>query len=265
MTKLQYLVVGSAVALFLVLYLACETKPPKQSLVEKSRLAQAELIDINDLIRQAHDQLPPTQLGTLQVLEQELSTAESDTGKVSILQRLSGQWYNSNQAAIAGYYAEEAAQLSNTEEAWSITGTTYSICVQREEDSQVRAYCNQHAVSAYQNAISLNPEEVSHKVNLALAYTELPPENEPMKGVLMLRELQEQYPQNVSVLNTLARLGIKTGQFDRALQRLEQAQAIDPDNTNTICLLSQAYAGLGNTEQAAAFAEQCRQARNNQR
>jgi Flp pilus assembly protein TadD len=80
-----------------------------------------------------------------------------------------------------------------------------------------------------------------------------------MKGVMMLRELQEAYPDNTLVLNTLGRLALQTGQWVRGIERLQQALALEPDNKNTICLLAQAYAGLGDQENAAIFAERCKQ------
>jgi len=73
----------------------------------------------------------------------------------------------------------------------------------------------------------------------------------------MLLDLNREHSENVLVLNTLARLAIRTGQYDRAIERLEKARSIEPNNANTSCLLAQAYEGNGNTEQAQAFAERC--------
>jgi predicted Zn-dependent protease len=80
-----------------------------------------------------------------------------------------------------------------------------------------------------------------------------------MRGILMLRELNEALPNNVLVMNTLARLAIKTGQIDRAIQRLETSLGLEPDNQNTICLLATAYgnAGPDYAAQAARLAAQC--------
>jgi predicted Zn-dependent protease len=130
--------------------------------------------------------------------------------------------------------------------------------VQRSEEEKVRAFCTNNAVEAFENAISLNPSNISHQVNLALLYAENPPSDNPMKGITMLLDLNREHPENVLVLNNLARLAIRTGQYDRAIERLEKARSIEPDNANTSCLLAQAYEGSGNTEQAEAFGEQCR-------
>lgn len=262
MTRQQYILIGSVTLLFLVLYFACETKPPGQQQVEQSRLLQAEATDINLLIREAHDELPASQVSTIQAIQQELAQTSADSARVESLQQLSGRWYENGYPAIAGHYAQEIATITNTEEAWAIAGTTYAICVQRAAEEKVLQFCNQRAITAFENAISLNPDEVRHQVNLAMTYTELPPANEPMKGVLMLRELEGTFPESPLVFTSLAKLAIRTGQFERAIQRLTQALELGPDNLNAICLLAQAHAGAGNAAEAKAFQERCQNMQN---
>jgi tetratricopeptide (TPR) repeat protein len=258
MTNLQYIIIGGSLVLFLVLYFGCETKPPGQQQVEQTRMLQTEATDVNILIRDAHDKLPADQMSTIQALQQELTLADSDSLKVEVLKQISGRWYENEYPAIAGHYAQEIAELEETEKAWSIAGTTYAICVQRAESDKVRTFCNQRAIRAFENAISLDPSNVSNQVNLALTYTEVPPPNEPMKGILMLRELEQSFPESALVLTSLARLAIQTGQFDRAIQRLNQALELENDNLNAICLLAQAYAGAGDQVQAQAYDDRCR-------
>lgn len=257
MTKLQWTVILSAAGLFFLLYFGCDTKPEKQQLLEKTRALQAESTDISVLLKNAKEGLSSSQNGRIFLLEQELSQAADDSMRITQLQRLSGAWFELGQPAIAGYYAQEVAESLGTEEGWSIAGTTYTICLQKSTEEKVRDYCSGRAIGAFENAISLNPDDLAHQVNLALVYTEYPPADNPMRGILMLRELNDAHPNNVLVMNTLARLAIKTGQFDRAIQRLEQALELEADNQNTICLLATAYEAVGQAAKAKQFAERC--------
>ena len=79
-----------------------------------------------------------------------------------------------------------------------------------------------------------------------------------MKGILMLRDLIEKEPENVLVLSTLGRFAIQTGQFEKAIERLEKAISLDPKNNKANCLLAQAYQGVGNAEKAAEYANICK-------
>ena len=72
----------------------------------------------------------------------------------------------------------------------------------------------------------------------------------------MLLSLNEKYPDDVLVLNALARLAIKTGQWDRAQQRLELSDSLQPENTTTICLLADVYSQL-NDQRAQAVRDKC--------
>lgn len=264
MTKLQRIVILIAFGLFLLLYFGVNTpffglssKSNEQRQLEKTRSLQAESTDISVLLKNAKSALSSAQSGRVFLLEQELAESEEDSLRIVQFQRLSGTWYDLGHPAIAGYYAQEVADIAGTAESWSIAGTTYTICLQQTTEEKIREYCSGRAISALENAISLEPDELAHQVNLSLVYTENPPPGNPMQGILMLRELNEAHPNNVLVMNTLARLAIQTGQFDRAIQRLERSLELDAENQATYCLMAAAYRGAGNEAGAAEFAARC--------
>ncbi len=258
MNWLQVAIISGAVVIFFTLYLGCDTKSNKQRALEKSRAMTIESTDISNILQTAKSQLTALQGSEVLALEQQLKQAVTDEAKVEVLKKLSGAWYQLGQPAVAGTYAQDIAELTGTEEAWSIAGTTYAICLQNVQEDKVRSYCMNRAIKAFENAISINPGNLAHRVNLALCYTENPPRDNPMKGILMLRELNEQQPDNVLVLNSLARLALKTNQLGRAMERLEQSYKIEPQNPNTVCLLAQVYQSLGQSAKASEFAQKCK-------
>ncbi len=265
MTRMQIVVTSIAVLLLLGLYLGPDTKPRKQRELEKVRALQAETASVDVLRQQAKSELSGAQRGEIALMEQKINALpEDDPQRIEALKALSGKWYEYGYPALAGAYAQNIAEQLDTEETWSIAGTTYAICLQTTQEERIRNFCTTRAVAAFENAISLNPDNVTHRVNLALCYAENPPQNEPMKGILMLRELNQKQPENVLILNSLARLALRTGQLDRAVERLEEAIAIEPQNATTICLLAQAYVSSGNEAKAATFAQRCEALRNQQ-
>jgi tetratricopeptide (TPR) repeat protein len=257
MNKKQWIVIASAVVLFSVLYFGFDTKPSSHRTIEEKRSLAAVTTDAGSLVLEAKKSLGPQQAALLNGLEAEYKASKSDSAQVEILKQLSSNWYKFERPDIAGYYAEEVANLSGDEEAWSIAGTTYSICLQRQTDEKVKDFCTERAISALETAASLNPSNLQHKVNLALVYTEQPPQDNPMKGILMLVEMNKQYPENVSVLTQLGRLAIKTGQFEKAIERLGKAAELEPTNRMVNCLLANAYSSVGNQERADFFNKNC--------
>jgi tetratricopeptide (TPR) repeat protein len=129
--------------------------------------------------------------------------------------------------------------------------------LQRETEEKVVSYCTEKAIEAFETAISLNPDNLSNRINLVLTYTENPPKENPMKGITMLLDLNERYPEQPLVLNTLASLAIKTSQYERALERLNRSFEIDPENNKTICMLALVNNQLGRKEDFERFSQLC--------
>ncbi|MBX2893095.1 MAG: tetratricopeptide repeat protein [Saprospiraceae bacterium] len=257
MNKAQYLAVLSAAALFFVLYFGFDTKTDKQKTAERSRAIQAEVTDFETLLANAKASLTASQAVQMAEQEQMLHNAGNDAERATSLKRLSGLWHEMGQFAVAGGFAEQVAEIENADSSWSVAGATFYNGLVSTQDPIVRDYCAAHAVKAFESAASLNPSKAEHRVNLALVYAENPPPNNPMQAVMMLRELEEKHPDDPTVFNALGRLAIKTGQWDRAIQRLEKAWSLDKNNPNTPCLLAKAYQGAGNTTKANEFASIC--------
>ncbi|MCZ2102062.1 MAG: hypothetical protein LC107_11055 [Chitinophagales bacterium] len=258
MTKHQAIAIGIAGILFLVLFLGFDTIPTKQKDLEKSRLLNIETTSVANLIKEAMPNVDKANASLIDALVHDLEKVGTDTiQRIEKLKSLSGTWYDLGQPAIAGAYAQDIAELVKTQESWSIAGTTYAICVKNSEEGKTKDFCSKRAIKAFENAISLAPDLIEPRINLAICYVDNPDKDNPMQGILMLRELNQNHPENVSVLNQLAKLALQTNQIDRALERLEEAIQLEPDNKNTICLLANAYEAAGNQAKANEYHDKC--------
>lgn len=253
MKKSQYGLIAFGVILFAVLYFGFSTLPPKQAEINQARVINQEMTDVNALRKLADEDLSADDLVEIHNIERKLQKDVAGEEKITLLKSLSGNWYRLKQYALAGFYAQKIAESNNTAEAWSISGTSYATGVINSKDKAQKSYCFNRAVTAFENASSLEPGNINHQVNLALCYVENPLEDQPMKGVMMMLDLLEKNPESVPVLSNLGRLGIRTGQFDKAIARLEKAKTLAPNNANVTLLLSEAYNGLGNREKAFEY------------
>ena len=255
--KPQLLLVLFFSLLFCLIFFGLDRKPKTQALVEKSRAAKSEVTDPAILIAEAKETLKDEQVSYLHVLESDLRSNNDDPRPY--LEKLAAKWFELDFPSISGYFAEEIAKIDNTEDAWSIAGTTFTMALKGEKSKKVRAYCSQHALSAFEKTISLSPDNVNHRINQALVYIDEPAKDNPMKGIQMLLSLKDKYPENASVLIQLGRLAISTGQFDRAIERLKTALDLDKDNNKANCLLAQAYEATGNMVSAKLYNDKCLQ------
>lgn len=257
MTKLQLTVIGACVLLLLVLLLGFGTKSKKQKQLEKSRVQSFETLGVDNLLKDAKESLPSEKLDLIHFFDKEIHDAENDSIKIEMLKRLSGEWYGLKEFALSGHYASQIAEITDEEQAWSIAGTTFAIGIKNYQDQKKRDYCTDKAIQSFENALSVNPNNLQHRVNMALCYTDNPPKDSPMQGIVMLLDLNKKHPDNIPVMQQLARLAIQTGQFEKAILRLNKILSLDENNKKAICMLVDAHAGAGNQENARLFEEKC--------
>lgn len=260
MGRTQWIAIAATALLVLLTYWGCPVRPPEAGTELKS--APVASTGLESLIRAARDGLTPVQIATLANLEERLELTENSETEPRrpLLEKLAGEWFQAGQPAISGIYARLIAEESSQAQDWKIAATTFSLCLQREEtDDKTLQFCAEQAESSYQAAISLAPEDLDARINLAVSYTDYPPREEPMKGVLMLVDLEKKNPGNARLNITLAQLAIKTNQLDRAAQRLEKAVELEPDNPNAVCPLAQVYENLGRAEDAVPVIERCKE------
>lgn len=257
MNKAQILAVLTALVLFSGLYFGFDTKPDKQKVIEHSRALEGESTSFGTLVEEGLSRLSALQAESVTSLEKKVQEATDDGQRTQALKNLSGLWYQIGNLPVAGGFAEQAAAIENADSSWSVAGGTFFTGLITAKDDKIRQYCASHAVKAFESAASLAPEKVEHRVNLALVWAENPPPDNPMKAVLMLRELESKHPDNASVYNALGRLAIKTGQWQRAVERLEKAWSLDKNNPNTPCLLAKAYEGAGDIAKSTEYAQRC--------
>ena len=213
---------------------------------------------LENLIRSARADLTPAQMATLSTLDDRLKSQTEEEERLDLLEQLAGEWYRAGQPAISGIYAAQIAEARQDEDSWSIAATTFTLCLRQEDaEDKTRQFCADQAERAYQNVISLNPDNVEQRVNLALTYTDNPRPDDPMKGILQLRELVDEYPRSAAPLKALGRLAIRTGQLDRAVERLAAAAELDPNDPDIFCPTARVLEELGRNEESRIFARRC--------
>ena len=250
----QKLAIAAFIALFFVLYYGCDKTSKENRLLEKSREIQSTSINIDQEIAVTKRMISKDDQTDVESYLIDLEEGSTDDQKIEALRKLAGKWYNLGYPLISGHYAEKIAEISNTEDAWSIAGTTNYLAISTASSDEHRTYAKELAVSALEKAISLNPSNVDHKINKALCFVE---SDAPMQGILMLREIAEENPDNVAAQIQLGRLSIRTNQWEKALERFKRVISLDPDNKEVHCYLVDVYKAQNDMINAGKSAEIC--------
>ena len=257
MTISQKSTIGIFLLLFVVLYFGFDTKPKDHGQIEKSRALKMSTTDVSILKKEAKEVLTNVQKGKIDLINAQLASAPDTIQKIQFMKELSGAWYEFGFPSIAGNYAEKIAEVENTDDAWGIAATTYSIGIGRSRTEKESAFCKEKAMKAFDIAISLDSENIRHQINKAVTLADHPDADNPMKGILQLLDLNKSYPENVSVLNQLAKLGMKTNQWDKALERLKKALSLQPENITSNCLMAEVLLNSNQSADAEKYKIKC--------
>lgn len=258
MTKHQIITVASAILLTGVLYFAVGTRLKKSDKQETSEHVGNELNNFDQIVKMQKDSLSTDSKKEIELLEQSLSNASSDSVKVELLKKLASIWYKERNAVVSAYYAEKIAEKLNTAEAWQIAGTTYRTGILNANDEKLKELSSQRAVKTLETAIKLDSTNIAYKIQLAMVYVDRPLQENPMKGILMLRGLNDKYPDQPAVILQLGKLAMRTGQFDKAIERFKKAVTLLPEETNIYCMLADAYTAKGDNAASIEAAKKCK-------
>jgi len=242
MQRTQWIVLLGAFALLLLLYFGCPTKPPGRNIIDEQRAKKAATIDIDKLLERATKRYPREQLRPILELEQSLADTTNTMDEPEALKSISRNWNQMGDFALGGMYAEKVAEITQTDSAWSITGTTYFSCFKSDLDSLIRDFCITKSIQAFESAISVAPDNPVHSVNLGLCYVESG--GNPMKGITIIRDVAEKNPENRLASMTLGRMSIRTGQYDKAVQRFENVLTHHPEDADAHYWLGVTYQAL---------------------
>jgi len=72
----------------------------------------------------------------------------------------------------------------------------------------------------------------------------------PMKGIMMLREVLEENPDNIRAHFQLGLLSVQSQQFDKALDRFNKVIELDDNNMEAYYFRAHTFASLGDFEKA---------------
>lgn len=155
-------------------------------------------------------------------------------------------------------YTRKKAETVPTPINWMLAGDNYFKAFRLSKNSS-EAMLN-GAISAYEEVVKLDPNNLQAKTALGVAYVEGAAilGEMPMKGIGMLKEVLNIDPENVDALTNLGYFAIQSGQYEKAIERFDQVLTIDPRNAEAYLYLADVYLSQGQTEKGVGTLEKYR-------
>ena len=101
--------------------------------------------------------------------------------------------------------------------------------------------------------MKINPNNDSAKVGLGATYIFGGISATPMEGILKIREVAEKDSTNIYAQMMLAQGSLISGQYDKAIDRLQTVNRLQPDNMEAIFMLADLYDRTGDKANAIAW------------
>lgn len=159
---------------------------------------------------------------------------------------------------FAAYFHTLKAEITPTSENWELAGDRQlSVSANEVYDSDFNGLLYEEALSAYQKAIDLDSSNLELQVKLGSAIVDRSPQ--PMQGISLLLGVIGKDSMHVNGNLALGKFGIISGQYDKAVIRLEKVLSLQPENTEALFLAGEAYSSLGNTEKAVLYLSRCKE------
>ncbi len=235
-SKLQYLVIGSSVILFVLLFIA-NKKPEKKADEQMPGKRNAEaLVDIKTFVDAQISVMPDS-------LKKAFSTLEKNTKDTTGL-NVTIDFFNKRGMPIpAAYYCEKKSELVNTAPSYFEAGNRYFYAVRFVRDKNQAGGIYQSAMRCYENALQKNSSYTEAKIQLASCYVE--GSQDPMKGITMLKEIEKTDSANIQVQMVLGSFAIKSGQLDKAEARYLKVLKLKPEYLEAYLFLADVYEKKG--------------------
>lgn len=179
-------------------------------------------------------------------LEAKLKSA-SGSEKVELQRQLAQKWDDLNIPAPGAFYYEEIASATKEYADWIKAGNLFTTAYQTMQDTLIQPALVQKAIGSFQKALELQPESLDAKTGLGVAYVSGTPN--PMQGIALLREVVAKDPENINANMNLGLFSMKSGQFDKAINRFKTVLSKE-SKPETWLYLAMAYENSGDKDKA---------------
>ena len=234
----QILLITIAVLVTVLLYLAPQKVKRKDSPEKASYSFEGKLDEAKSrLKRQEADQVANVE-----------AALAKDPSSIPLNDSLARVWDRLNKPALSAHYYEEVAKAGQGEKNWINVAYRYFDAFKEAGDSAERKMMVEKAINAYKQVLEINPDNLDAKTDLGLCYAE--GTSSPMEGIMLLRDVVEKNPNHLTAQFNLGILSVRSGQYEKAVERFEKVLQIDKTNKDARLLLSKTYLMMGKKDLA---------------
>lgn len=265
MKKPQWITIAVALLLTAGIYFFVRTVPSKkESALTQTNQHKPEdgsshttaetTITIDSILILAKKKLSPEQVVRINMLENSISRGNVKGQQLDVYHQLAHFWGDS--AAIFepyAWYVAESARLENSEKSLTFAARLFLENLQQDENGERRRWKALQAKDLFERSLMINPANDSAKVGLGACYLFGNISDAPMEGIAKIREVVAKDSNNIYAQLTLVKGSIISGQYDKAVTRLQTVNRLQPENIEAVLMLADVYERMGNKTDAITW------------
>lgn len=218
--------------------------------------SSAATVDFASILEKAKGTLSDGQRDSIESLELQLKKVHGDKEKAAMMETIAGTWEKTGNILVAGKYFAEASSITGDRSTLEKSANLFYSGFPTTSDSLARIFGAQEGIKVFQRLAAIDSSNLTYPIHEAVCYVD--GLGQVMQGVLLLKGVELKDPDNKEMNLILGRLAVVSGQYDKAIVRLEKVTKADPTNAEAYFHLAEAYRALGRKEDAIKSLEQCK-------
>jgi tetratricopeptide (TPR) repeat protein len=256
MSKKQLIISIAGLAVVLLLFKFGSTVAPKSKVQAPAAINTVKNFDILAFIDEEKKHLTASQIINLGKLENSVTRGDVNSQLITANTQLANFWKDSARSFEPYvYYLSEAAKLDKSEKNLTFAAQLILDNLRAEQDEAKLNWKTAQAIALFEKAIELYPNNDDLKVGLGSCYVlgkgRVGGPEETMKGIQQLLSVVRKDSNNMKAQMMLGVGGYVSGQYDKAIERLQKVIKAQPDNVEAVAFLADTYAAKG--DKAAAI------------
>ena len=242
MNKAQWITIGIGVLIVAALFLFGRTGPYKSGISKNFQSTPQSELSADSILFHAKEILNPAQIQWMNDLEQSVIRGDVKKQKLDVFHQLAHFWKDSARIFEPyAWYEAEAARLENSEKSLTFAAHLILENLRNEESDQLKRWKALQAKDLFERSLRINDKNDSTIVGLGACYIFGNIADNPMEGILKVRQVVEKDSTNIYAQMVLGQGSLMSGQYDRAIDRFEKVLALQPVNLEAILLMAEVF------------------------
>lgn len=238
MKKPQLISIAAALSLIVCLYFFGK----RSAGINKPAFSSSTDINIDTILNQAKQSLTPAQITWLETLEKSVVRGDVKSQQLDVYHQIAHFWKDSARIFEPyAWYEAEASRLEYSEKSLTFAAHLFLENLRGETDPQLKKWKALQAKDLFERSLRINDKNDSSLIGLGACYIFGNIAENPMEGILKVRQVAEKDSSNIFAQLVLGQGSTISGQYDKAIDRFERVIRLQPENMEAILLLAEVF------------------------